>query len=86
MMGEPRCPGQDRRYWKPEDIFEMPCPVCGTEIEFWKDESARTCPKCKSQLRNPQKDLGCAKWCRFGPQCLTSLSLVESPEEGIDRG
>ena len=21
-----RCPGQDTRFWKPEDIFEMKCP------------------------------------------------------------
>ena len=81
MMGEPRCPGQDQRYWKPEDIVEISCPGCRTEIEFWKDEASRICHKCKAELRNPRKDLGCARWCLFGPQCLRHLGLIECPKE-----
>lgn len=80
-MGDPRCPGQDQRYWKPEDIFEVACPNCGTEIEFWKDESSRTCSKCKAILKNPRKDMGCAKWCMFAKECLRNLMLSEGPEE-----
>jgi predicted amidophosphoribosyltransferase len=69
-MDTPRCPGQDMRSWKPEDIFEVACPSCGDEIEFWKDEPVRVCAKCGREIRNPRMDLGCAKWCKSAEQCL----------------
>ena len=65
-----RCPGQDQRFWKPEDIFEVRCPSCKREIEFWKDEPYRECKKCKKIIRNPRLDLGCAEWCKFSKECL----------------
>lgn len=65
-----KCPGQDSRYWKPDDIFETKCPKCETLIEFFRDDSHRTCPNCKTKVRNPNKTLACAKWCKFGRQCL----------------
>lgn len=64
------CPGQDMRYWKPEDIFDVRCPYCANTIEFWKDEPTRLCSSCKQEVRNPRINLGCAKWCAFGNQCL----------------
>jgi hypothetical protein len=69
-IGTPRCPGQDQRYWKPEDIFDHPCPFCGTEIEFWKDEPFRQCPCCEKEVRNPRIDLGCSEWCKHGNKCV----------------
>jgi hypothetical protein len=69
-MTEFRCPGQDMRYWKPEDIFSMRCVNCGEEIEFFKDEPFRLCPACKKEVRNPRMNLGCAKWCKFAKECL----------------
>lgn len=68
-MSRPRCPGQDPQNWKPEDIFNVPCPGCGGQIEFWKDEPIRACPDCKQQVHNPRIDLGCAKWCKHGDDC-----------------
>jgi hypothetical protein len=65
-----RCPGQDMRYWTPADIFYVNCPYCDYSIEFWKDEPFRLCRSCKKEVRNPRIDLGCAKWCKFGDQCL----------------
>ncbi len=64
-----RCPGQDQRYWKPEDIFDHNCPDCGYEIEFWKDEPQRICKGCGKEVKNPKIDLGCAEWCEFGSIC-----------------
>ena len=69
-MDRPRCPGQDTRYWKPEDIFEVACPSCGAEIEFWKDEPIRQCSACSMEVRNPRFDFGCAEWCEFAEECL----------------
>jgi hypothetical protein len=69
-MTEIKCPGQDQRYWKPEDIFCVPCQWCGGEIEFWKDEPTRVCPHCKREMRNPRMDPGCAKWCKHANECL----------------
>lgn len=69
-MNVPRCPGQDMRNWKPEDIFDVACPSCGTEIEFWKDDPSRICSDCGREIRNPRIDLGCAKWCKSAAECL----------------
>jgi len=72
-----RCPGQDTRYWKPGDIFEVPCPVCGKEVEFFRDEGVRRCRACGFKFKNPRIDLSCAQWCPQAAQCLGSLPGVE---------
>ena len=66
----PRCPGQDQRFWKPEDIFEVKCPGCGQKVEFFKDEPKLKCRKCGQSVANPKIDLGCAQWCQYAEQCL----------------
>lgn len=66
----PKCPGQDQRYWRPEDIFDVGCPYCGRVIEFWKDEPFRICRDCRREVRNPRIDLGCAEWCAEADACL----------------
>ena len=73
----PRCPGQDQRFWKPDDIFEAECPHCGSSIEFWKDEPSLRCPQCKNLVVNPKLDLGCATWCQHAEQCLGTLSDLD---------
>jgi len=65
-----RCPGQDQRFWKPEDIFEVRCPCCGRKMEFFKDEPKLKCRKCGRLVVNPKIDLGCAEWCRYAEQCV----------------
>ncbi|MHC4242746.1 MAG: phosphohydrolase, partial [Planctomycetota bacterium] len=65
-----RCPGQDQRFWKPEDIFEVKCPACGGSVEFFKDEPKLKCRKCGQSVDNPKIDLGCAEWCQYAEQCL----------------
>jgi putative nucleotidyltransferase with HDIG domain len=66
-----KCPGQDQRFWKPEDIFEVECTGCGHPIEFFKDEPKLKCRKCGQTVANPKIDLGCAEWCQYGEQCLS---------------
>jgi hypothetical protein len=58
------------RHWRPADIFEVACPSCGAEIEFWKDEPFRTCTGCSLEVQNPRVDFGCARWCKFAEECL----------------
>jgi hypothetical protein len=65
-----KCPGQDSRYWDGEAVFEAPCARCGAMIEFFKDESARTCKSCGHRMLNPRLDFGCAAYCPYGEQCL----------------
>ncbi len=72
-MLTPKCPGQDMRNWKHEDIFYLLCPNCKTEIEFWKDEPTRTCPHCERTVRNPRIDIGCAEWCQYAKDCVGIL-------------
>lgn len=68
-----RCPGQDKRFWKPEDIYNIPCPKCGYKIEFWKDELRLKCPGCKEVVSNPKLDLACAQWCQYSKECLSAM-------------
>ncbi len=67
-----RCPGQDIRFWKPEDIFEVKCPGCGKGVEFFKDEPRMKCRNCGRVVANPKLDLGCTEWCKYAAQCAAS--------------
>lgn len=75
-----KCPGQDTRYWKPSDIFEVACTGCGKSVEFFKDDAVRTCRGCGARVANPRLDFGCAAHCRFARQCLGEL-----PPEALAR-
>lgn len=69
-MSKTMCPGQDTRFWRPGDIFEVTCGLCGFAIEFFKDEGQRRCPKCGTRVQNPRLSLGCAQWCEHARDCL----------------
>jgi len=71
-----KCPGQDTRFWKPDAITEIPCPKCGHQVEFFKDETTRKCDQCGHRFVNPGMDFGCAVYCPYAEQCVGSL-----PEE-----
>jgi hypothetical protein len=64
------CPGQDTAFWKPGDIFEVPCSHCGYEMEFFKDDASRRCTGCGARVQNPKLNLGCAQWCEHAKECL----------------
>ena len=68
-----KCPGQDKRYWTDEDVFEVPCPACGALVEFFRTDTTRRCHKCKYRFKNPELDLGCAEWCAYAKQCLATV-------------
>lgn len=65
-----RCPGQDSQYWTSDAIYEVPCPKCGAPVEFFKDDSARICPACRTRFANPKLDFGCAAYCPYAAQCV----------------
>lgn len=69
-MSKVICPGQDTRFWRPGDIFDVTCANCGTVLEFFKDEARRKCPGCKNEIKNPRLSLGCAQWCEHAKECL----------------
>lgn len=64
------CPGQDRRFWTPEDIQLVPCPSCGTGVELFKDEGRRKCPECGFTVNNPKVLQSCARWCEHAEACI----------------
>ena len=68
-----KCPGQDTRYWKPGDIFDVDCPPCGNKVEFFKDEATRQCRVCGNKIVNSRMNFGCAGYCQFAEQCLGDL-------------
>lgn len=82
-----RCPGQDRRNWKPGDIFEHRCPHCGTFIEFFKTDAKAKCHNCGNQILNPNFNMGCALWCAYAEQCVGDISNIftQRPEALRDR-
>lgn len=83
-MPPPRCPGQNLQYWGFDDIYNINCPFCGQEIEFWKDEPLRSCPNCGEEVRNTKMDLGCAKWCKFAEDCI-GKPVDQNSDSVIDR-
>jgi hypothetical protein len=72
-MEQMKCPGQDTRFWKPEDIFVAECPKCGAEIEFFKDDARRRCAWCGHMFYNPKIALGCVEWCQYAEKCVPDL-------------
>lgn len=73
-----KCPGQDMQYWNAEAIFEVGCPECGKSVEFYKDDTTRSCGHCGHRFVNPKLDFGCAAYCKFADQCIGTL-----PEEFV---
>ena len=68
-----KCPGQETQFWKPGSIFEVKCPKCGNEVEFFKDDPTRKCPICGHRFLNPNLDFGCASYCQYAEQCIGNL-------------
>ena len=71
------CPGQNTMFWKPDDIFDVRCPSCDRPVEFWKDDSKRTCD-CGHRFLNPKRDLGCLEYCKYAEQCMPEMFEGES--------
>ena len=65
-----KCPGQDRAYWKGDRAYEIPCPRCGSTVEFFRDEDSRRCHQCGLRFRNPRLALDCASWCDQAEACM----------------
>lgn len=83
-----QCPGQDSRFWDAGAVFESPCEQCGQIIEFFKDDSTRTCKNCGHRMLNPRIDFGCASYCPYAEQCLGELPpelLKQKQEELVEQ-
>jgi len=68
-----KCPGQDMQYWDSDAIFEVRCPECEQQVEFYKDDTTRKCGHCGHRFVNPKMDFGCAAYCKYAEQCLGTL-------------
>ncbi len=42
-------------------------------MEFFKDDSQRTCKQCGHRVLNPKIDFGCASYCPYAEQCMGAL-------------
>ena len=76
-----KCPGQDSQQWGFDAIFDVECPKCHAQVEFFKDEVRHRC-KCGEIVFNERMDLGCAKWCPsaatcVGPDAVAALEVSE---------
>ena len=79
-LAKRNCPGQDTRYWTPKDIYEVACPHCSGQVEYFKDDLRRACPHCGKFAINPKNDLACAAWCNASAECLEQAG--KSPPSG----
>lgn len=81
-MSRVKCPGQDSRFFKAQDVAEVTCPECGRAMEFWPDELMRRCPGCGRRTSNPRLNLRCLEWCAHAEACLEQIrSPGVSPEQ-----
>lgn len=72
-----KCPGQDLSRKRLEDIVcNLPCPQCGSEVEFFFDDKNRICPECGFKVSKSDvqllRDFGCADWCEAAEKCVGS--------------
>jgi endogenous inhibitor of DNA gyrase (YacG/DUF329 family) len=70
-----KCPGQDLSRKKLEDVVcNLPCPSCGSEVEFFFDDKIRICPQCGNKVSKNDiqllRDFGCADWCVAAEKCI----------------
>lgn len=72
-MPDIRCPGQDTRYWTPDDVAEVACAHCGTVIEFFPDDLLRKCPSCGHPKSNPKFNMACLEWCQQAEKCMEGM-------------
>ncbi|MCU0821523.1 MAG: hypothetical protein MUC95_03500 [Spirochaetes bacterium] len=85
-MIETRCPGQDLKFFDPDDVFDVVCQKCSCSVEFFKNDFKRACPDCGATVYNEKFDIGCARWCPRAEECLgyDVKALVE--ENGVTSG
>ncbi len=78
-----KCPGQDTQYWNKDAVFDVKCPQCNGQVEFFKDDTTRRCNHCGHRFVNPKMDFGCAAYCQYAEQCLGDLppELVAQKED-----
>ena len=73
-----RCPGQDLRYLKPDDVYDVACPSCGARVEFFRDDRSQKCSSCGARFRNPKIDMRCAEWCPYADECVDFVGENET--------
>ncbi|MFC1857161.1 HD domain-containing protein [Thermodesulfobacteriota bacterium] len=54
-------------------MFEVKCPQCDKNVEFFKDDTTRKCNHCGHRFINPEMDFGCAAYCKYAEQCIGDL-------------
>lgn len=49
-----KCPTSHASISDPNAVFEVPCPKCGTEVEFFAEDKKRPCPSCGEKVESPR--------------------------------
>ena len=76
------CPGKGGRELRFDDIYMVPCPRCGTPVEFFRDEPVRPCHRCGSAVENPGFSGGCLEWCG---KCRENFSRTTNRKNGNEK-
>jgi DNA-directed RNA polymerase subunit RPC12/RpoP len=70
--------GRSTCNWTPAAVYDLTCPSCGEEVEFFKDDRRRRCPACRTEILNPHYSPGCAGWCQGA---VAGLAPPEPPAD-----
>lgn len=69
MSVKRRCPGMSFRSWGVDDIYEIACPHCDEQIEFFSIDKGQHCPGCLRWITNPRGRATCSEWCTASGDC-----------------
>ncbi|MBI4981551.1 MAG: phosphohydrolase [Candidatus Omnitrophica bacterium] len=61
-----KCPGQDDRNLKSENIV---CSQCGYKAEIFSDEVKVKCAKCGNLICRKRLP-SCVDWCKYAKECI----------------
>jgi endogenous inhibitor of DNA gyrase (YacG/DUF329 family) len=80
-----KCPGQDlNRKRMDEVVCNLPCPSCGSDVEFFFDDKVRICPECGNKVAKSDiqllRDFGCADWCEAAEKCIGTALYAKIKE------
>ncbi|MEM2896408.1 MAG: hypothetical protein QW265_05155 [Candidatus Bathyarchaeia archaeon] len=64
------CPGV-KELVKPNIIMRT-CPNCGSEVEFFSDETEAICQNCGKMVYR-EVSSSCITWCPYALQCINDL-------------
>jgi len=76
-----KCPGADWTQKEAQKVkYDILCPGCNYEIEFWFNDFKKECPQCKQEVEAPLEriiksleNFSCIRTCSYAKTCFGEL-------------